>query len=112
MMRREIEQPESMFWHVGQDAQPQITNAIRTLSGDHGASLLDYRATLHHELHVIQFGDVFQWIAIDGDDVGEAPDIKRADAILPAKQLGSVHCRRADDVERRHAPLGASVEPR
>src|SRR5205814_97274 len=45
--------------------------------------LLDHLPALHHEHHFVDRRDVFQRIAVDGDDVGVVFRLERADVLRP-----------------------------
>src|SRR6202008_3898448 len=50
--------------------------------------VLYHLATFHHKLHLLQSGDVFQRVAVDGDNVGELAGFEGADFVGPAEQVG------------------------
>jgi hypothetical protein len=57
--------------------------------------VFDHFAALHHEPDSFEFGDVFERIARDGDQVGEFTGLDAACAILPTQQFSRVDCGRA-----------------
>src|ERR1019366_9275688 len=71
----------------------------------------DDGAALHHPPHAVHHGvDVRCGIAVDGYDVGEVARRHAADAVGEADDLGAVHRRRPERVERRHAGLHQGPE--
>src|SRR5262245_41697937 len=82
----------------------------RGVAGDAGSvdltasDRLDHDAAFHHEAHPLEEGRVGEWIARDGDDVGEEPRSDGADSIAPAKQIRRIAGRSEDRLHRRHAP--------
>ena len=67
--------------------------------------LLVNRAALHHEHRVLQQGNVFERVAIHGDDVGKIALLQRANAVSPAKQISGIDGGGLDGLKRRHSNL-------
>ena len=67
-------------------------------------------AALHYELHLFQRGDIFQRVAIDGDEVGLLAGFERADLGGPSQQVGRVDGGGLDGLQRRHAEADVDSE--
>src|SRR5271167_1767413 len=52
------------------------------------AALFVDRAAFHHELDVLERGDVGQRVAVDGHDVGEAAGAHTANVLFVADEIG------------------------
>src|SRR5713226_8467361 len=61
------------------------------------------RPAFHHEVHVLQQGDVLQRVAAHRDEVGVLPRRDRADVLLLAEQGRPVQRAGNDRLHRRHA---------
>ncbi len=48
-------------------------------------------STLHHEIDMLQHGNVAERIAIHRDDIGILAGLNRADPVTPAHQIGRIH---------------------
>src|SRR5690242_15723284 len=70
-----------------------------------GEIVLDDLAALHHEFHPLQFGDIRQRIARDGDEIGELAFLHRANLVLPAEGLGVYHRAALDGARGAHAGM-------
>src|SRR5258708_16527257 len=62
-------------------------------------------STFHHELHVLQLLDVFQWIAADCHKVGPLAGFGGSQLVAPAEQFRSGGSARSNRVHGRHAVL-------
>src|SRR5580704_12526317 len=60
---------------------------------------------LHHKLYLLQFGNILQRVAGNGDDICKLPFLKRTNAILPTHHLRRHGGRRLYSLARRHSIL-------
>ena len=70
----------------------------------------DHFAVFHDESNALEFGNVGEWIARDGNEIGEFPGLDGTDAVLPAEHFGGIDGDRAKDVERRHSGVMQTVK--
>src|SRR4029077_12860272 len=52
----------------------------------------NHLAAFHHEADTLQFVNVRNGVARNGDEIGEFAGLDSADAVLPAEHFGSVGC--------------------
>src|ERR1700730_7395481 len=64
---------------------------------------MNYLATLHYKLHALEFGNVCERIAGNGDDIRELSLLERANLILPTHHCRGHGGRRLDGLARRHS---------
>jgi len=82
-----------------------LLRRARRSSGGRRASrrqlVFDHLADLHHEAHALKFGDLFERVARDGDQVCEPARLDAAEqGALAREQFGVVDRRGADDLKR------------
>src|SRR5579864_4379655 len=67
--------------------------------------VLDYLAALHDELDSLHFGNIFERITGNGDDVGKFTLVERTNAVLPAEHFRVGYRSRLNGRRWRHSMI-------
>src|SRR5580698_951996 len=73
--------------------------------------IFDHLSVLHNKPDPLQFGNVGEWIARDGDKISKSSGFNSSYAVLPAQHFRGVRGSRANHVKRGHPGLVQSQKP-